>query len=343
MAHAIALAILSVRLDTNATSKNASAEQQLAQWEASPMEEQSLSEQAVTHARLAERAAELSWKHIWAEYTQDPVQIAATLASDAPIAWTLARQSAADGGAYRFLTGTTIDEVRGQYETLRQELEIHGWEPLLEIRSSWYTMWQGASNIRVVATGSKHKGQTVVLFPVGRDGILGELQIATVGRMPDGTAPTDEERVPTRRLAVLHDHEAHLDALRAGDVQRIMSAYRDDAAVAIRDYRSDPSSLLNVGGTEAITSYYLELFRRFRVIDIQVINRAIDTWYFFAELHCLVEERETGRQREFCTADLTSIDPDRKYWVQTGAGTDPVDGRGPATIGSDIGAKAFAA
>jgi hypothetical protein len=148
------------------------------------MNGRSLSQEAVEHARLAERAAELSWKHIWAEYTQDPEQIAATLATDAPIAWTLARESAADDGAYRFLAGTTIDEVRGQYETLRQDLEIRGWEPLLELRSGWYTMWQGVSQIHVVANGATHEGQTVVLFPVGSDGILGELQIATVGRLP---------------------------------------------------------------------------------------------------------------------------------------------------------------
>jgi len=307
------------------------------------MDEQSLNEEAVCHARLAERAAELSWKHIWAEYTQDPALIAATLATDAPIAWTLARESAVDGGAFRFLSGTTIDEVRGQYENLRQELEIHGWEPLLEIRSGWYTMWAGASNIKVVATGAKHKGQTAVLFPVGSDGILGELQIATVGRMSDGRAPADEDRVPHRRLAMLHDHEAYLEALRTGDTGQVVAAHRDDAAVAIRNYLTDESSLHNVGGAAAIREYYTRLFARYRVLDLHVVNRAIDSWYLFAELHWTVEDRSTGRTHEFCTADLTSVDEDRKYWVRTGAGTDPVAGKGPSPVARSIGVKAFAA
>lgn len=304
---------------------------------------QSLNEEAVSHARLAERAAELSWNHILAEYTQDPAQIAATLATGEPIAWTLARTNDAEGGAYRFLTGTTIDEVRDQYENLRQELEIHGWEPLLEIRSGWYTMWAGVSKIKVVGRDATHKGQTAVLFPVGRDGILGELQIATVGRMPDGTAPADDPRVPSRRMAALHEHEDHLDALRSGDVDRIVAAYRDDAAIAIRSYLQDESSLMNVGGNTAIRDYHEAFFDRFRVVDLQLVNRAIDTWYIFAELHWIVEERSTGRQLEFCTADLTSIDDERKYWVRTGAGTDPVAGMGAPVISVTAGTSAFAA
>jgi hypothetical protein len=307
------------------------------------MNVQSLNDEAVSHAHLAERAAELSWKHILAEYTQDPVQIAATLASGEPIAWTLALPSAADNGAYRFLAGASVDEVRDRYEDLRQDLEIHGWEPLLEIRSGWYTMWSGVSKIRTVGNGATHKGQTAVLFPVGRDGILGELQIGVVGRHADGTAPADDARVPTRRLAALHEHEDHLDALRTGDVERIVAAHREDAAIAIRSYLADESSLINIAGTAAIRDHYTALYARYRVIDVQLVNRAIDTWFIFAELHWTVEELDSGRRREFCTADLVSIDEDRKYWVRTGAGTDPVEGRAPSPVARSMGTKAFAA
>ena len=307
------------------------------------MDEQLLSEEAITHARLAARAAELSWIHIWAEYTQDPVQIAATLATDAPIAWALAAPSEADGGAYRFIEGTSIDEVREQYEVLREQVEIHGWEPLIEVRSGWYTMWSGVSHVKTVSTGLIHKGQTAVLFPVGSDGILGELQIGIVGRYADGTAPRDDGRVPVRRLDMLHEHEAYLENLRVGAVDAIMSAWRDDAAVAFRSYLADESQLINMGGSAQIRDYFTRLFQRYRVIDIQIVNRVIDTWFLFAELYWIVEERETGLKREFCTADLTSIDEDRKYWVCTGAGTDPMEGSGRPAVARSTGTKAFAA
>jgi hypothetical protein len=293
---------------------------------------QTLREEAVAHAHLAKRAADLSWRHIFAEFSQDPDQIAATLATDAPIAWALARESSADGGAYRFLTGTTIDEVRGQYQTLRKELEIHGWEPLLEIRGGWYTMSQGISTLRVAATGQMHKGETVVMFPVGTDGILGELQVGTVGRLPDGRAPVDEDRLPLRRMAVLAEHDQYIEALRTEDVDYIVGAHFDDAAIAIRSYLADESSLLNVAGADAIRAHYTQLFQRYRVLDVQLVNRVAETWYVFAELHWTVEERGgSGRTVEFCTGDLNSINNERKYWVRTGAGTDPVEVRRSAS------------
>lgn len=300
------------------------------------------SAEAVAHARLAARAAELSWIHIWAELTQDPEKIAATLATDAPIAWALAVPSAAAGGAYRFLEGTSIDGVRNQYEGLRSQLEIHGWEPIIEVRGSWYTMWSGVSNIKTVSTGNIAKGQTAVLFPVGGDGILGELQIGVVGRYPDGTAPRDDGKLPVRRLGALHEHEDYLQSLRRGDVDAVMSAWRDDAALAIRDYNYDESKLLNVGGAQQIREYFTKLFGRYKVIDIQIVNRVIDTWFLFAELYWIVEDRKTGRKFDFCTADLTSLDEDRKYWVGTGAGTDPIESDGTLAAAPSRGKEAFA-
>jgi hypothetical protein len=285
---------------------------------------QSLSDEAVDHAYLAERAGALSWRHIFAEYTQDPVQIAATLDTQAPVAWTLALESPEHDGAYRFRTGVTIDEVRVRYEELRSDLEIHGWEPMLEIRTGWYMMSQGVSQLKIPQTGAMHKGETAVMFPVGVDGILGELQIGVVGRLPDGRAPTDEGRVPLRRLDVLADHEAYIAALRAEDVDSIVGAHKDDAAIAIRNYLTEESSLLNVAGLDAIRDHYASLFEKYRVLDIQLVNRVAETWYIFAELVWRVEERGTGRKLEFCIADLNSIDADRKYWVRTGAGTNPV-------------------
>jgi predicted SnoaL-like aldol condensation-catalyzing enzyme len=268
----------------------------------------------------------LTWKHIHSEYTQDVHQIAATLATDAPLAWTLAREGDREG-SWRFLAGTTVDEIRGQYETLREAIEIHGWNALIEIRQGWYTLTHGVVTLKQVPTGLMTQSETVALFPVGYDGILGELQIGTVGRLPDGRTPSDNgQQPPHARLAALLAHDAYIEALRTENVDQIMAAHSPNGAVAIRSYLTDVSSLLNTSDIDEVREYFTALFHRYRVRDIQLVNRVAEAWYVFAELHWIVEERgDAGRTLEFCTAEMSPLDPEGKYWIRTGAGTDPIE------------------
>jgi len=284
----------------------------------------SLHQEAVSHAHLAERSGELMWEHIRAEWTQDVQQVTDTLATDAPLAWTFAAPGE-DDGSFFFLAGTTVDAIRQQYEWLRESIELHDWDALLEIRQGWYTMTQGVCTLTQVPGGKESKGETVTMFPVGEDGILGELQVTTVGRMADGRLPSDGGTLPVQRLDALAAHERYLDALRAGDVDRIVAAHSPKGAVAIRSYLADESSLVNASDLDELRAYFDAFFERFRVVDIGLVVRMAEAWYVFAELRWTVEERAGQRRTlEFCTAELSPIDPEGRYWVRTGAGTDPV-------------------
>jgi hypothetical protein len=286
---------------------------------------QAMNQEAVAHAHLAERSGELTWKHIESEYTQDVDQIAATLATGVPLAWTLARELD-DDGSLHFLVGTTVDEIREQYRGLRSVLEINKWRAVLEIRQGWYTLTQGVCSMKVVPTGQLGAGETVALFPIGADGILGELQTGAVGRYTDGSVPSDNGAVPEKRLAVLAGHDAYVEALRAQDVDTLVAAHSPKSATAIRNYLTDESSLLNITGLDPLRGYFSELFQRYRVLDVRLVNRVAEAWYAFAELHWIVEERTgAGRTLEFCTAELSPLDEAGRYWVRTGAGTDPVE------------------
>jgi hypothetical protein len=287
---------------------------------------QSLHEEAVAHATLAERSGELMWRHIETEYTQDVDKIAATLATQAPLAWTLARE-ADDAGAFHFLTGTSVETIRDQYAVLRKEIEINRWRALLELRQGWYTVTQGVCTLTVVANGYISDGETVTLFPVGTDGVLGELQVGIVGRRANGLLPVDDPDLPRLRLAALAAHEEYLAALRAEDVGGIVAAHAPHAAMATRSYLSDESILMNVNGEAEIRGYFSAFFERYRVRDVRLVNRIIERWYVFDELHWIVEERgDANRTLEYCTAELAPFDSDGRYWVRTGAGTDPIEG-----------------
>jgi hypothetical protein len=281
-------------------------------------------EEAVAHARLAERSGALMWEHIEAEWTQDVQKVAETLATGAPLAWTFAAPGEEDGTFY-FIGATTVDEIREQYAWLRTSIELWNWDALLEIRQGWYTMSQGVCTLTQVPSGIESKGETVTMFPVGDDGILGELQVTTVGRMSDGRLPSDGGELPVKRLAALAAHDEYLAALRAGDVDRIVAAHSPKGAVAIRNYLSDESSLLNVGDLDGLRTYFESFYERFHVRDIGLVVRMAEAWYVFAELRWEVEERAGDRRvLEFCTAELAPTDPEGRYWVRTGAGTDPV-------------------
>jgi hypothetical protein len=283
-----------------------------------------MQEEAVGHAHAAERSGALMWEHIRAEWTQDVDAVARTLATDAPLAWTFAAPGA-ESGEFFFIAGTTVDAIRDQYAWLRQSIELWKWDALLEIRQGWYTMSQGVCTLTQVPSGVESKGETVTMFPVGDDGILGELQVTTVGRMADGRLPSDGGSLPVTRLAALAAHDDYLDALRAGDVDRLVGAHSPKGAVAIRSYLSDDSSLLNTNELAELRDYFTSFYERFRVRDIGLVVRMAEAWYVFAELHWTVEERGgEGRTLEFCTAELAPIDPAGRYWVRTGAGTDPV-------------------
>jgi hypothetical protein len=292
----------------------------------------SLDQEAVVHARRAERAGALAWTHLEAEYTQDIEKVLATLATGAPLTWTLP-QMVSDDGAVTYLAGQDMTEIRGQYQALRHFVEIHGWEAMVEIRQGWYVMTHGVVTLKSVATGEFTRNQTVTMFPVGDDGILGEVQVGAIGARKEFDVPvapvelaSDGLPLPQRRLQNLAFHTRYVDALRNEDVDAIVAANRANGAAAIRNYLTDMSSVLNTSGAAELGAYYTALFERYKVLDVQLVNRVAETWYLFAELHWVVEERGGARRTlEFCTAETSPLDPDGRYWVRTGSGTDPVE------------------
>jgi predicted SnoaL-like aldol condensation-catalyzing enzyme len=288
----------------------------------------SMHEEAVTHARLAEQSAELAWGHLRAEYTQDIEKVLATLATNEPLTWTLPEMFG-DDGSLTYLAGTDLEEIRGQYKALRSFVEIHGWDPVVEIRQGWYTMTHGVVTLKMLDTGEYTKSQTVTMFPIGRDGILGEVQIGGYGVRPDrplGDLDAHGVPYPQDRLEALSFHNAYVDALRAEDVAAIVAANSHNGAAAIRNYLTDESTVLNATGSRELGEYFSAFFQRYGVRDIQLVNRVAESWYVFAELHWTVEERAGERRTlEFCTAETSPLASDGLYWARTGAGSDPVE------------------
>ncbi len=293
----------------------------------------SLAEEAVVHGRLSVRAGELSWAHSRAEYTQDVPTILATLEPGGPYTWTLPNNKFIPGGAdLQYYSGTTLEEIRVVYEDMRNYVEVLNWEATTEIRAGWYMMSHGVSKLRDVVRDEFLELESITMFPVGRVGILGEVQIGDLGvarenRWPEAPAFEGDVPLPRKRQEVRALHEDFLTALRNEDVDGILATMRADVATAIRSYLTDEYIVLNATGPTELADYYRALFERFVIRDVQLVNRIAESWFLFSETHWVVEHRSgerAGEVVEFCTADMAPIDPDGKFWVRTGAGTDPV-------------------
>jgi hypothetical protein len=289
----------------------------------------SMHEEAVEHARLAERAAEHAYTHLDAEFTQEIPKVLATLATEEPLSWTLPHLIDDDGGI-TYLSRETFEEIDQQYHDLREMVEIHGSDAIVEIRQSWYTLTHAMVTLKLLESGTFTTGQTVTMFPIGRDGILGEVQVGAIGARKAITdeqrnAAADEANFPQLRWDAWRAHNRYIDALRTEDVEGIVAAHRPTGASAIRNYVTPTSTVLNADSADDLGRYFTALYDQYHVLDIQLVNRVAESWYVFADLHWTVQERGGERRTlEFCTAETSTIHIDGRYWARTGAGTDPV-------------------
>lgn len=295
---------------------------------------------AVEHAALAARAAYLGWRHLRSEYSQDIDTVLATLETAGPWTWTLPMGAMAasetDGAAagattLQYVCATTMEEIREQYVNMRTAVELWDWISMTDLRSSWYMVTHGVGSLIEKPLGNVFQVESVTMFPIGTDGILGEVQIGAIAnerpnRWPE--VPTGDVHVPfpVKRLEATILHNELMAAIRAEDPARVAATMRDDVATAIRSYLVDGYEMANLEGADAVRDHYASLFERFEVLELRLVNRVVESWFVFAELHWVVRHRagaDKGDVVEFCTADIAPIDEDGRFWVRTGVGTNP--------------------
>jgi hypothetical protein len=292
-----------------------------------------LAREAVEHAKAAGRSGALAWAHIESEFTQDVDTVLATIQPDGPWTWTLPNNGFIPSSPdLQYFSATTLEEIRDVYVDMRNYVEVWEWLATTEIRAGWYTVTHGVSKLRDVAKDEYVQLESITMFPVGTEGILGEVQIGDLGVAREnrwdavGSGP-DDVPLPFKRLETLDLHKRFVDAVKAEDPDAILATMRPDIATAIRSYLTDEHLVLNAKGGAELRDYYAALFSRFKILDLQVVNRISESWFIFAELHWTVEHRSgdrAGQIVEFCTADIAPLDPQGLFWVRTGAGTDPV-------------------
>ena len=179
------------------------------------------------------------------------------------------------------------------------------------------------------------------MFPIGTDGILGEVQIGALAnerpnRWPEVPTERRPRPVAVKRLQATILHNEFMDGdPRTGRRPRSSPPCAPNVATAIRSYLTDGYEVANAGGSRrGRRPTTASLFERFDFKELRLVNRVVESWFVFAELHWVVgaPRRAPSEARCSSSAPRTSrpIDADGRFWVRTGVGTDPVPTRRPS-------------
>jgi hypothetical protein len=280
---------------------------------------------AADQLRVAEQmlfAQQQSDHHIAIEITEDIDNIIGTLAEEGPYAYTLMAETLEDGQIRQRLVQSR-DGIRESYVDLHDAVGLRKWTSTTQFLSTWYNFHAGWAQVESKTDGQRSDVESLVLFPtMGTTGITGELfwlRATTGGDRREG------QSVGELRLELLNDHDAYLDAARAGDVDAMLATTATDAQVGIRDYLSDtPGSMVELDGSAAAADYLRKFLAAYRIERIDVVQRHVEDWYVFAELRWVLTSAADGSRSTFLTADYAEIGPDHKTIARIGHGTEQV-------------------
>jgi hypothetical protein len=207
---------------------------------------------------------------------------------------------------------------------------VLGFDPLIELRGSWYTFQEGISRSYVPATGTYGETETIALFPsTTGTGITGELawwrmDNATLG--PNAGAVTEPKTELELRREMLEQHDRFVQALADADTGALLSTLSEGVQSAVRDLVDDTGTLVGLDGLEEHRRHYEQLFERYEVRSVELLSRVVQPWYLFAELRWTVSPRlgsDAGSTVAFHTAEFLVPAADGRFIARIGHATDP--------------------
>jgi len=265
--------------------------------------------------------------HLAKEETGHIPTILGTLVPDGPWAWAIAPFPQPDGSVDIPLK-TTYDGIEEMYALIRGRSDVLHTEILSEVRGTWFVFAEAYSHMRDKATGVEEPFENVLMLPVTNGpGITGEIAFWNMGRDKLGRgldlAPELSPLDMRRQLVSLH--ERYLDGLRSNDAEVMLEVFSPSVRSAIRDYVDDTGTLVLLDDLDGIRRHQQAFFERYQVVAVDVLARAAQHWYLFAEVRIEAVARDgelAGRRVAFHTGQLFIPGRENRFMVQLGHGTD---------------------
>lgn len=255
---------------------------------------------AIATGAEAIAASQTVWNHARTEFESDLGAIMATVDLDGPRVYAL---PTAETGPP--MVADSVDAIVEHYSTLYSSEQIVDWQTRFELRSPWYTFFDGEVIRHPLGDprpDAFHE-QTIVLFPMGGgDKILGEMPWPRFPQLGIGHSQK-RERLPQavcdRKLS-RELFNRYLDAFRANDADGATAAFAEGAGVSARDYHQKGSGLIDATAAD----FHRGFLAAYEVTTVDFVHLLAEDWYVFAELQWNAIDRETRKACRFNTVDF---------------------------------------
>jgi hypothetical protein len=276
-------------------------------------------------------AAKAGIDHVQSEMTGDVDLIVATLAAQGPYGYTI-RQQLAEDGTLRVPILSTRAEIFAEYKAVRSLSDVLGHQGMIDIRGHWYLFHDVITTSQRRPDGPVNRHNTLVLCPVkgSSEGITGEIFWHRTPREGLGRGDDHALKDADRRTLLLYHydtHETYLAALRNADVDGLAALANDSVQLAIRDYVTDSGTLTQTEsrvGEErnSYRTYWRAFFDKFEILSVDMLQRAVEEWYVFAELRFTARIKRGGEKVAFNIAEFLVTARDGRFVAHIGHGTD---------------------
>ncbi|MEE4598943.1 hypothetical protein V2J94_45235 [Streptomyces sp. DSM 41524] len=194
-----------------------------------------------------------------------------------------------DSGKFSLSVATSLEDVEKHYEWVGTAGRRERYDMNARLATDWWVIWDMAWIGVSPFTGKRVESEAFSLHFTDGRGVSSEMTSIRL-QAPDGQTQAQRNELLL----------AYFDAVRAGDVDRVMSLFSpiDYVGSAVRAYFSgDRPGLAVLNNLAELRNHYERLFRAAKVINVTVANWYIRDWYFFVEAHWQVELADGVRGR----------------------------------------------
>lgn len=275
----------------------------------------------LTHADAAVRSGERILHHAITETTNDIDAVMATVTPWETLSWTggwaWSAPAVKPDGSVKVAINTEREGIKNFYLENRARYQVTDiGRPYVRICSDWYAVIETHARFESVPDKVPYNQRWILFAPLdGSEGITGEIAWGRFPQLEPPESVTEEDRAK-----LYYDY---VEALRAQDIDALLSAMSPGVQGAVRDYSGD-ETFVYIDGSDQMRRYYERLFATVRVRAVDPVQYVDRVWYLFGEFRWQVEfiaGPHSGQEGTLLIAENLPLGSDGRIYGRMGYGT----------------------